>query len=149
MVSWLASFQVKVQPIWAQSNLLAGSHVIGSTAGDAHVQSLARCSTCVMTIDCGCWQVEGLEEVERAFVHVDYALRAEPEHKVSRLAAVVTSPLRTFIISLRAADSLFCKFCVMLAVADLHGRRLSGAVLHCRWSETWHLGRRTCSCLTS
>ena len=27
-------------------------------------------------------QVEGLEEVERAFVHVDYALRAEPEHKV-------------------------------------------------------------------
>ena len=28
-------------------------------------------------------QVEGLEEVERAFVHVDYALRAEPEHKVN------------------------------------------------------------------
>lgn len=40
---------------------------------------------------CGCWQVEGLEEVERAFVHVDYALRAEPEHKVSGLAAVVLS----------------------------------------------------------
>lgn len=74
-----------------KSNLLQGSHVIGSTADDAHVQSLARCSTCVMTMDCGCWQVEGLAEVERAFVHVDYALRAEPEHKVSRLAAVVTS----------------------------------------------------------
>lgn len=29
-------------------------------------------------------KVEGLEEVERAFVHVDYALRAEPEHKVER-----------------------------------------------------------------
>lgn len=33
--------------------------------------------------NCG-MQVEGLEEVERAFVHVDYALRAEPEHKVTR-----------------------------------------------------------------
>lgn len=44
-----------------------------------------------MTRTVGFWQVEGLEEVERAFVHVDYALRAEPEHKVSRLAAVVTS----------------------------------------------------------
>lgn len=29
-------------------------------------------------------KVEGLEEVERAFVHVDYAVRAEAEHKVER-----------------------------------------------------------------
>ena len=27
-------------------------------------------------------QVEAFEEVERAFVHVDYRMRAEPEHKV-------------------------------------------------------------------
>ena len=30
------------------------------------------------------WQVEGLDEVERAFVHVDYEERVEPEHKVDR-----------------------------------------------------------------
>ncbi len=27
-------------------------------------------------------KVEGFDEVERAFVHVDYARREEPEHKV-------------------------------------------------------------------
>lgn len=29
-------------------------------------------------------QLEALEEVERAFVHVDYSKRDEPEHKVER-----------------------------------------------------------------
>ncbi len=29
-------------------------------------------------------QLEALEEVERAFVHVDYTKRDEPEHKVER-----------------------------------------------------------------
>ena len=28
-------------------------------------------------------QVEGFDEVERAFVHVDYERREEPEHKVT------------------------------------------------------------------
>ena len=33
----------------------------------------------------GDWsQVEALDEVERAFVHVDYKQRDEPEHKVER-----------------------------------------------------------------
>ena len=31
-----------------------------------------------------CAQVEALAEVERAFVHVDYETRDEPEHKVER-----------------------------------------------------------------
>jgi len=31
-----------------------------------------------------CAQIEALEEVERAFVHVDYEMRDLPEHKVER-----------------------------------------------------------------
>ena len=30
-------------------------------------------------------KIESLEEVERAFVHIDYEERSEPEHKVERL----------------------------------------------------------------
>ena len=33
-------------------------------------------------------QIEALEEVERAFVHVDYASRELPEHKVSAGARI-------------------------------------------------------------
>ena len=29
-------------------------------------------------------QVEALEEVERCFVHIDFQIREEPEHKVRR-----------------------------------------------------------------
>jgi hypothetical protein len=35
-------------------------------------------------------QLEAFEEVERAFVHVDYERREEPEHKVQTPAAEVT-----------------------------------------------------------
>lgn len=45
-------------------------------------------------------QVEGLEEVERAFVHVDYALRAEPEHKVRLKCSGASCP-----------DALKCACC--------------------------------------
>ena len=34
-------------------------------------------------------QIEALEEVERAFVHVDYASRELPEHKVSSSALII------------------------------------------------------------
>jgi hypothetical protein len=50
-------------------------------------------------------QVEGLEEVERAFVHVDYALRAEPEHKV-RLNCSGASCPEACILVLAAAASV-------------------------------------------
>ena len=41
-------------------------------------------------------QVEGFDEVERAFVHVDYERREEPEHKVCVL------PLAAFLAHTRA-----------------------------------------------
>ena len=40
-------------------------------------------------------KVEGFDEVERAFVHVDYARRDEPEHK----ARTHPSPGRSYIWS--------------------------------------------------
>lgn len=36
-----------------------------------------------------CSQIEALDEVERAFVHVDYASRDMPEHKVRKAALLV------------------------------------------------------------
>ena len=45
-------------------------------------------------------QVEALDEVERAFVHVDYETRDEPEHKVERNLLSGTRNL------LRAHDSV-------------------------------------------
>lgn len=38
------------------------------------------CETHLHALLCLC-QVEGFDEVERAFVHVDYERRDEPEHK--------------------------------------------------------------------
>ncbi len=51
------------------SEQLEGNSLVITFSANAHVWDVHM-------------QVEGLEEVERAFVHVDYALRAEPEHKV-------------------------------------------------------------------
>ena len=43
-------------------------------------------------------QIEALEEVERAFVHVDYASRELPEHKVSSpMPYGLHDCLRTFL----------------------------------------------------
>ena len=42
-------------------------------------------------------KVEGFDEVERAFVHVDYEHRDEPEHKVSSHHAIST---RTYSMTL-------------------------------------------------
>jgi len=52
------------------------------------------------------WQVESFDEVERAFVHVDYEEREEPEHKVRdkiktgqhSLALPITRPAVTKLI---------------------------------------------------
>ena len=63
MIGWLWSNPKCV------SEQLEGSSLRIELGANAHVWNLHM-------------QVEGLEEVERAFVHVDYALRAEPEHKV-------------------------------------------------------------------
>ncbi len=75
-------------------------------------------------------QVEGLEEVERAFVHVDYALRAEPEHKVrlkcsgascpdvcmhilelAAAATVVETASKDLITYCTAASCMACRTC--------------------------------------
>ena len=54
-------------------------------------------------------QVEGLEEVERAFVHVDYALRAEPEHKVRLKCSGASCPdacMHILVLAAAAVDSV-------------------------------------------
>ena len=50
-------------------------------------------------------QVEGFDEVERAFVHVDYERREEPEHKV---AALVQPGLYAFWSEKPLSCSSFC-----------------------------------------
>ena len=66
-----------------------------------------------MISNCGCRQVEGLEEVERAFVQVHYALRAEPEHKVSKLIGA----LRFCCPSSPAAS---CQWCLQPSCEYFH-----------------------------
>lgn len=49
--------------------------------------SIAPTHTHVTTCTHVCTQLEALDLVERAFVHVDYARRDQPEHRTERLLA--------------------------------------------------------------
>ena len=107
---------------------------LGQDSGAPCVMWEAACKgghdTSVVSPDCNLnMQVEGFDEVERAFVHVDYERREEPEHKVTLLSSASAHGLLMMAlycsVSFSAPSHRGLQLCVMVCLRCAGGAQPS------------------------